>query len=105
MVANFESRKVKLIAFIAALQQEEAMNMNILENIVQQLQFTKTKGLTTLSKAEINHFKRPIREDITVEDLISEQNWQPIDEKKMDAVVKRLDIKEPIELLMAQLNA
>jgi hypothetical protein len=104
MVANIESRKVKLIAFIAALQHEEALNA--LENMIQQFQFThKSKGLTTLSKAELTHFKRPIREDVTVEDLAKEQNWQPIDEQKMDAIARKLDIKEPIELLMAQLTA
>ena len=69
MITNIESRKVELIAFIALLQQEEA-----------------------------------IRENVTVEDLIKEQNWQPIDENKMDAISKRLDIKEPIELLLSQLN-
>ena len=69
MITNIESRKVELIAFIALLQQEEA-----------------------------------ISENVTVEDLIKEQNWQPIDENKMDAISKRLDIKEPIELLLSQLN-
>jgi hypothetical protein len=104
MVANIESRKVKLIAFIAALQQEDALNA--LENMIQQFQFaTKPKSTTTLSKAELTHFKRPIRENITVEELVKEQNWQPIDEQKMDAIVKKMDIKEPIELLMAQLTS
>ena len=103
MVANLESRKVKLIAFIAALQQEETMN--VFENIIHQLHFNKSKGLATLTKAELTHFKRPIREHITVDDLANEQNWQPIDESKMDAIVKKLDIKEPIELLMSQLKS
>ena len=55
-------------------------------------------------EAEVQYFKRPIRENVTVEELIREQNWQPIDESKMDAIAKRLDIKEPIELLLSQLN-
>lgn len=69
MITNIESRKVELIAFIALLQQEEA-----------------------------------IRENVTVEDLIKEQNWQPIDENKIDAISNRLNIKEPIELLLSQLK-
>jgi hypothetical protein len=103
MVASLESRKVKLIAFIAALQQEEAMN--VLENTIQQLNFNKPKGLAAVTEAELAHFQRPIRAHVTVDDLANEQNWQPIDESKMAAIVKRLDIKEPIELLMSQLKS
>jgi hypothetical protein len=104
MVATIEYRKVKLIAFIAALQQEETIHA--LENAVQQFQFAQhNNGLATISQAELSHFQRPIRENITVDDLIKEQNWQPIDEDKMDAIARKLDIKEPIELLMAQLKS
>ena len=102
MVANLEFRKVKLIAFIAALQQEETIG--VLESTIHQLDFNKPKSLAALTKAELAHFKRPIRENVTVDDLANEQNWQPIDESKMDAIVKKLDIKEPIELLMSQLK-
>jgi hypothetical protein len=104
MVATIEYRKVKLIAFIAALQQEETINA--LENTIEQFEFPESNNVsTTITQAELNHFKRPIRENITVEDLVSEQNWQPIDENKMDTIARKLDIKEPIELLMAQLKS
>lgn len=104
MVASIECRKVKLIAFIAQLQQEETINA--LENTIEQFEFTESNNVsTTITQAELNHFQRPIRENITVEDLVSEQNWQPIDENKMDTIARKLDIKEPIELLMAQLKS
>ena len=102
MVTNIESRKVELIAFIALLQQEEAISA--IEKIVQQFKSSKKQYQHFVSEAEVQYFKRPMRDNVTVEDLIQEQNWQPIDENKMDAISKRLDIKEPIELLLSQLN-
>jgi leucyl-tRNA synthetase len=80
---------------------KEAEANGLTEEIIDEI----LKSATTLSKVEITHFSRPIREDITVDDLAKEQNWQPIDEQKMDAIVKKMDIKEPIELLMAQLTS
>jgi transcriptional regulator of NAD metabolism len=104
MLFNIESRKIELIAFIALLQQEEAINA--IEKIVQQYKFYgKTEpNLHIVSESDVEYFKRPIRESITVDDLVREQNWKPIDEAKMDALVKKMDIQEPIELLMAQLT-
>ena len=102
MVTNIESRKVELIAFIALLQQEEAISA--IEKIVQHFKSSKKQYQHLVSEAEVQYFKRPIRENVIVEDLIQEQNWQPIDENKMDAISKRLDIQEPIELLLSQLN-
>ena len=105
MVTNIESRKVELIAFIALLQQEEAIS--VIEKTVQEVKsFKKQKHEQQMvSEAEVQYFKRPIRENVTVEELIQEQNWQPINEKKMDAIAKRLNIQEPIELLLSQLKA
>jgi leucyl-tRNA synthetase len=80
---------------------KEAEANGLTEEIIDEI----LKSATTLSKAEITHYSRPIRENITVDDLAKEQNWQPIDEQKMDAIVKKMDIKEPIELLMAQLTS
>ncbi len=104
MVTNIESRKVELIAFIVMLQQEEAISA--IEKIVQEVKSSKKQKheQQMVSEAEVQYFKRPIRENVTVEELIQEQNWQPIDENKMDAIVKRLDIQEPIELLLSQLK-
>jgi hypothetical protein len=104
MLFNIESRKIELIAFIALLQQEEAISA--IEKIAQQYKFYKETepNLHKVSESDVEYFKRPIRESISVDDLVREQNWKPIDEAKMDALVKKMDIQEPIELLMAQLT-
>lgn len=45
-----------------------------------------------------------MRKTITADGLAREQNWQHIDEAKMDELVKLMDIQEPIELLLSQLT-
>jgi hypothetical protein len=104
MGINIESRKVELIAFIAQLQQEEAISA--IEKVANQYRLYKNinPNQQYVSEAEVQYFKRPIREDISIDDLIKEQNWKPIDEDEMDAIIKKMDIQEPIELLMAQLT-
>ncbi|MEN9612909.1 MAG: hypothetical protein RLZZ628_3723 [Bacteroidota bacterium] len=119
MVTNLETRKLALITFIATLQQEEAMIAfeQLLDEFVQKARTSQSKAIKTkvehstkikpkskISKTDLEYFKRPMRADVNVDDLAKEQNWQPIDEKKMDALVQQMAITEPIELLLAQLK-
>ncbi len=107
MTGNVEARKIELISFIANLHQEESIS-NI-EKVVKKLKSSKYKNqefkTTRVSDADVAYFKRPWRKSITPDELAREQNWQPIDEKEMDAIVKRMDIQEPIEQLLADLKA
>jgi hypothetical protein len=104
MLFNIESRKIELITFIASLQQEEAISA--IEKIAQQYKFYKETepNLHIVSESDVEYFKRPIRDSITVDDIVGEQNWKSLDEAEMDALVKKMDIQEPIELFMAQLT-
>ena len=62
MVTNIESRKVELIAFIALLQQEEAISA--IEKIVQEVKSSKKRKQQIVSETEVQYFKRPIRENV-----------------------------------------
>jgi hypothetical protein len=44
---------------------------------------------------------KPIREKITLVDLIREQNYKGFDRLAFDKLVKELDIQDPIEELLA----
>ena len=44
---------------------------------------------------------KPVREKITVEDLIHEQNYKGFDRAAFDKLVTELDIQDPIEELLA----
>lgn len=106
MTANIGTRKIELITFMAALQQEEAVQA--FEKIARKLKPKTYKKEETaslkVSEADIEYFKRPTRKTITADQLAIEQNWQPIDEAKMDELVRLMDIQEPIELLLSQLT-
>jgi hypothetical protein len=113
MITNLETRKLALITFITTLQQEEAMIAfeQLLNEFASKTRKPKSKVPKTrvkpqsrVSKTDVDYFKRPMRADVNVNDLAKEQNWQPIDEKKMDALVQQMAITEPIEFLMAQLK-
>jgi hypothetical protein len=103
MVAtNIENRKMELISFIITLQQEEAVAA--FERIVPSLRKTvKSKGKAP-KKEDLTHFSRPIRDNITIEELKQEQQFTVFDRKGFDQIVKKMDIQEPIEELLAQLT-
>jgi len=44
------------------------------------------------------------RKDVTIEQLIKEQNYTPIKRKDFFAKAKDLNIEEPLEVLLAQLT-
>lgn len=104
MVAtNIENRKMKLISFIITLQQEDAVAA--FERIVPSVKKTvKPTKKAVKNELDLAHFARPIRETITIEELMREQHPDPIDKAKMDAIVKAMNIQEPIEELLAQLT-
>ncbi len=47
---------------------------------------------------------RPMRKEITVEELIKEQNYQGFNREEFDKLAQELDIQEPIEELLTILN-
>lgn len=103
MVAtNIENRKMELISFIITLQQEEAVAA--FERIVPSLKKTVKSKKKTSKKEDLTHFARPIRDDITIEELMQEQQFTVFDRKGFDQIVKKMDIQEPIEELLAQLT-
>lgn len=103
MVAtNIENRKMELISFIITLQQEEAVAA--FERIVPSLKKTVKSKKKTSKKEDLTHFARPIRDDITIEELMQEQQFTVFDRKGFDQIIKKMDVKEPIEELLAQLT-
>lgn len=48
---------------------------------------------------------RPIRKDITLQQILQAQNYKGTNWNKVDEIAKNLNIQEPLEDLLAQLNA
>lgn len=84
------------------------------EKLINAIEIIDDEKLILKLKAEINQWLatddliksvvKPMRENISVEDLIKEQNYQGFNKQNFDAVIEELDIKEPIEALLEQLN-
>ena len=46
-----------------------------------------------------------MKANITVEELVQQQPCKPMNEDTIDAIIKKMAITEPIEVLLAQLNS
>ena len=67
------------------------------------------KGLTPSSQSllpddPVGRAVRPLRQGVSVEDLVKEQGYKGTDWQRLKNLAKEMDIKEPIEQLLAQLT-
>ncbi len=99
---SIENRKMELISFIITLQQEDAVAA--FERIVKRVKKVAEPAIEQKKELDLAHFARPIRKNITIEELMQEQQFTVFDREGFDEIVKNLDIQEPIEKLLAQLT-
>ena len=87
---TIEALKYELFAKIVGIQNEA-----VLQRVKEMLD--------TISKDNdlLYRVVKPIREKITVEDLIREQNYKGFDRAAFDKLAAELDIQDPIEELLA----
>ena len=92
MTKDLDSRKYKLIQEIMKLDNEEALSK--LEEEVEAIQ--QEEVFWTAIK--------PLRKTITLEQMIKEQNYKPIEKDEFFKVVDELEIEESIEELLSMLD-
>jgi hypothetical protein len=87
---TIEALKYELFAKIVSIQNEA------------DLQRVK-EMLESLSKDNdlLYRIVKPVREKITIEDMIKEQDYKGFDRKSFDKLVVEMDIQDPIEELLA----
>jgi len=56
------------------------------------------------TKRDWHDIVKPIREEISIEELKKEQGYKPISKEEFDKLVEELDIEEPIEELLSMLD-
>lgn len=86
---TIEALKYEIMAKIVNIQNEAVLQQvrKILEGV--------SKENDLLYRAV-----KPIREGITVEDLIREQNYKGFDRSAFDKLVEEIDVQDPIEELL-----
>ena len=90
MTVNIQAKKLRLIQRIAALDNEQTLSdieaqLNSVEDV-------------------LNKVIKPTRKQLTVEDLIQEQNYTPITKEAFYEKVEKLNIEEPLADLLAMLT-
>ena len=92
MTKNLDRKKLELIEKIRNLSSKE--DIDGLEKFMESLDNSNT----------YSQLFKPMRDDISVEDLKREQNYVGIDREEFDALAKKLDIKESLEELIAMID-
>lgn len=87
---TIEALKYELLAKIVSIQSETDLKR------VKEM-------LDSLSEdnALLYRMVKPVREKITVEDMIKEQNYTGFDRNAFDKLVSEMDVTDPIEELLA----
>ena len=95
MSNNLELRKYHLISLIIALQDEDSLTA-----LEAYLAHKNTLNDTDLLLAKL---AKPMRKTISVEELVREQGYRGIDMLEFQALIKEINITEPIEELLASI--
>lgn len=92
MTQDLADRKYKLIEEITDINNEGVL-IELEEYLVK-----------LRAKRDWHDIVRPIREEISIEELKKEQGYKPISKEEFDKLVEELDIEEPIEELLSMLD-
>jgi hypothetical protein len=92
MIYNLDNRKFQLIKKIMEIDNETSIE--VLENQVENLE----------KKASFLEAIKPIRKSISIEEMIAEQSYKPIDATKFFKQASAIGIEESIEELLEMLD-
>ncbi len=101
MILTFRDRKLKIIQAIMNLEKEFSIN-KIEQELVILNEFEKTEN--PVQDALLWSLVQPIKEHISIEEMIKEQNYKPISRDKFFEKASRIRIEEPIEDLLEMLT-
>lgn len=94
MTKKFDDRKYRVIEKIIKIEDERLLFA--LEEQLEQIDVESDDLWTRVMK--------PIRKSITIDDMIKEQNYKPIQADAFFAQAEELEIEESLEELLAELN-
>lgn len=92
MTKNIDSRKLEIFKQIISLDSEDSLEL--VENYLKQVK----------QEEELKEIFKPIRDNISVEELKAEQNYTGFNREKFDQLVKELDIQESLEELLSMID-
>ena len=74
---------------------EERLKKGVLDPILKQL---------TSSNVSLEGIKPIVKGHLTIEQLMEQKGYKGFDRRRFDEIIERLDIQEPIDVLLSQLT-
>lgn len=102
MILNIGERKLKMIQAIMNLKDE--FSINKIENELADLNQTEFEHNTIEITTDLLELTQPIKEHISLEEMIEQQQYQPIEREAFFEKAAKIDIQEPIEELLEMLT-
>ncbi len=97
-MATLHLRKLNIIEIIMGINNDDALAE--IEN-----QAIKIKNqITEKPKLNVMDAVKPIRSNVSLEEIMAEQNYKPVSYKEFRKIADQLELKEPIEELLALLS-
>lgn len=96
MTLNFGDRKLRLI--------QEIMNLNNEQSLLKIEEQLESVQRSERDRQDFWAVIKPIRKSISIDEMIEKQGYSPIMKDSFFEKVKRLNITEPLEDLLAMLS-
>lgn len=96
-MTNIQLKRMSIIELVMEVSDEELLDA-IRKGAVDVIEQSESKP---------NPFDavKPMRENVSLEDLMAEQNYRPIDFRSFRALAEEVELDEPIDELLADLKA
>ena len=95
---SLSDQKLDLIVQITKLSKEKSVHQ--VKEFVEHLE----KGPTDEQMEMLKKIAKPMRKKMDIEELKGEQNWKPVNREEFDRLIREIDIKEPLEQLIADIG-
>jgi len=94
MGETIDTKKIRLVKYIAAMQDEDFIDL--LDRLIEHSQLSEKKSWTSSLQ--------PIRSRQSIADMMREQGYAGFDREKLNSLIKELDIKDQENQLLQQLT-
>ncbi len=106
MILSFGERKLRIIQAIMNLEKELSIK-KIEQELAHLYEFERVNRKTDdqiQGEGYLWSLVQPIKEHITLEEMIKQQNYRPIEREKFFEKASKINIQEPIEELLGMLT-
>jgi hypothetical protein len=86
------------------LRLTSAEQLDWVENALEQAEHINDKATETVDEEDYRQYLSPIKDDIDIDEMIKEQNYQGYDSSRAEELAREMDIQEPLDELLKMLT-